>query len=716
MEIASTSKYFSDSNTEEQSGNDLQSDKQLYNRRTKMTSNDINKHKKFKFHNTRMLQELRDMWINKQFCDTTIKVDKKTYLAHRIVLASKSEYFRGLFNTTYNQNQDKANSIYVIDISSNNLEKLLNFCYTGKFDINSQNVQETYVLADKYGFLSLLKFCINYLVNHLDIENCISVLHFAKQYNCKILEDAAQSFIWKNFQSISEKSSEFLILNPSSLTNLLKSEELNVRSEEKAFEAVVKWVDHDPLKRKNYILPLIQSIRLGLIDTNYFVEKVKSCKYIKDTPACRPLVRDTIKFLYDLRSISENRESRTSTTGSKLQKLGKFGKNRTKSSEEKKLRTINITDSEENINEKDYDSHNLGSIIGFAKDKVNIKSNSEIDLANALAKPRLPHEIMFVIGGWSGGSPTNIVETYDTRADRWVKCTHLEPKEPRAYHGLITLNNKIYMIGGFNGDEYFNTCKVLDPSLSTSIITDVNKDKWIEIAPMNSPRCYVSVAVLNGFIYAMGGFDGHARLNTTERYDPKCNQWSPLLPMNHQRSDASATTLDNKIYIAGGFNGQECMSSAEYYDPTCNVWVIIAYMKVRRSGVGVLSLNNKIYALGGFNGISRMSSVERYDPKTSQWEIVPDMNHPRSNFACEVIDDMIFVVGGFNGVSTIFHVECYNDIMNEWFEATDMNLYRSALSACVVSDLPNRNEFIHKNRSNLLEEKRQRMQQISVRL
>ena len=38
-----------------------------------------------------------------------------------------------------------------------------------------------------------------------------------------------------------------------------------------------------------------------------------------------------------------------------------------------------------------------------------------------LARPRVPHEILFAIGGWSGGSPTNFIETYDTRADRWVK-------------------------------------------------------------------------------------------------------------------------------------------------------------------------------------------------------------------------------------------------------------------------------------------------------
>ena len=58
----------------------------------------------------------------------------------------------------------------------------------------------------------------------------------------------------------------------------------------------------------------------------------------------------------------------------------------------------------------------------------------------------------------------------------------------------------------------------------------------------------MSVAVLDGCIYAMGGFDGHVRQNTAERYTPKANQWSLITPMNHQRSDASATTLNGKTY------------------------------------------------------------------------------------------------------------------------------------------------------------------------
>ena len=51
---------------------------------------------------------------------------------------------------------------------------------------------------------------------------------------------------------------------------------------------------------------------------------------------------------------------------------------------------------------------------------LDMEDGKDVDLTNPIARPRVPHEIMFVIGGWSGGSPTNVIETYDTRADRWI--------------------------------------------------------------------------------------------------------------------------------------------------------------------------------------------------------------------------------------------------------------------------------------------------------
>uniref|UniRef100_A0A1B0CT80 BACK domain-containing protein n=1 Tax=Lutzomyia longipalpis TaxID=7200 RepID=A0A1B0CT80_LUTLO len=295
-----------------------------------------------------------------------------------------------------------------------------------------------------------------------------------------------------------------------------------------------------------------------------------------------------------------------------------------------------------------------------------------------LALPRLPHEVIVTLGGWSEGSAKMEIETYDTRADRWILIGCEDPFGPRAYHGSIAIGEKIYCIGGFNGSEYFNNCRIFDTVTRT----------WHPMAPMNVRRCYVSVALLNGNIYAMGGFDGSVRHRTCEMYDLKTNLWTFVAQMNSQRSDACATVMDGRIYILGGFNGHECMNTAEVYDAELNAWSLIPQMIHRRSGLKCIAHHGRIYAIGGFNGLVRLKHCEQFNPTTDTWSPIAEMLCPRSNFAIEVIDDMIFVMAGYNGTFTISDVECYVHETDEWMMVTSMNIVRSALSANYKLALP----------------------------
>jgi kelch-like protein 10 len=187
-------------------------------------------------------------------------------------------------------------------------------------------------------------------------ENCIGIRKFANFYFCHNLEQSAINYIMNKFSEVVSKSTEFLQLDIDEVCVLLSSDYLNMKNEEHVFEAALRWIDYEPNSRKIHIARLLHTIRLGLLTTHYFVEKVKSHPYIKDVDQCRPIVIETLKFLYDL----------------------------------------------------DMDERN------------------DIDLSNPIAKPRIPHQVLFVIGGWSGGSPTNSVETYDTRADRWIACSSVD--------------------------------------------------------------------------------------------------------------------------------------------------------------------------------------------------------------------------------------------------------------------------------------------------
>ncbi|XP_046709648.1 kelch-like protein 10 isoform X1 [Silurus meridionalis] len=299
-----------------------------------------------------------------------------------------------------------------------------------------------------------------------------------------------------------------------------------------------------------------------------------------------------------------------------------------------------------------------------------------------LKRYRFPYSLLFATSGFRGLTPTNVIEIYDSRMDRWRYISNTEIRS-RAYHGTVFLGEFMYLIGGYNRLEYFNTMSKFNPRDGT----------WSEGAPMHSRRCYVSVVLLDDYIYAIGGFNGIVRLSTAERYNPNTNQWSLIASMHEQRSDANATSLQGKIYICGGFNGIECLATVECYSPEYNQWTLISPMHLPRSGVGVVTFDNQVLAAGGFDGNNRLQSVEVYNPQTNSWRILTFMFNPRSNFGIEVMGSCLYVIGGFDGVDTTTNCECYDFNSDTWYTVRDMTFSRSALSCCVISGLSNVAEY-----------------------
>jgi kelch-like protein 10 len=308
-----------------------------------------------------------------------------------------------------------------------------------------------------------------------------------------------------------------------------------------------------------------------------------------------------------------------------------------------------------------------------------------------LARPRIPHEILFTVGGWKKYSAMNYIQTYDTRANRWVKVEEIEPTFQRAFHGTAVIGFNIYVIGGCNNKSNLNSCHCFNALAKT----------WCEVSPMHERRGFLSVAVLDGLVYAMGG---SLNSKTAERYDYRTNRWSMIAPMNKKRFGASAATLNGKIYIAGGLSGGNELNSAEVYDSEVNQWTFIKSMMSVRGFPSCIAYHGYIYAIGGYNGKSFMCSGEKYDPTTNTWMRIPDMSQPRASFGIAVIDDVIFAIGGRqdgeddeDGTLTNA-VECYDEKSNEWIGARDMNIFASGLSACVIMGLPNVRDYIKCNK------------------
>jgi kelch-like protein 10 len=204
----------------------------------------------------------------------------------------------------------------------------------------------------------------------------------------------------------------------------------------------------------------------------------------------------------------------------------------------------------------------------------------------------------------------NYIQMYDTRAKRWVKVEEIEPAFQRAFHGTAVIGFNIYVIGGCNNDGHLNSCHCFNAVAKT----------WCEVSPMHERRCYLTVAVLDGLVHAMGG---HRNLNTAERYDYCTNRWAMIDSMNEKRFYASATTLNGMIYIVGGFNGSRQVNSAEVYAPEVNQWSLAESMFVCRL-LSCIAYHGYVYAIGRYNGESCLCSDEKYNPTTNAWMQIPD--------------------------------------------------------------------------------------------
>ena len=65
-------------------------------------------------------------------------------------------------------------------------------------------------------------------------------------------------------------------------------------------------------------------------------------------------------------------------------------------------------------------------------------------------------------------------------------------------------------------------------SLSLNFRYDPKTDTWTMVAPLSMPRDAVGVCLLGDRLYAVGGYDGQTYLNTMESYDPQTNEWTQV--------------------------------------------------------------------------------------------------------------------------------------------------------------------------------------------
>ena len=223
-------------------------------------------------------------------------------------------------------------------------------------------------------------------------------------------------------------------------------------------------------------------------------------------------------------------------------------------------------------------------------------------------------------------------------------------------------------------------------------VNHAEEGKWTKKADMPTARCFLSTSIVNGNIYAIGGWFFHETwdcpifLRVVEKYNPAMDKWTKKADMPTVRYGLSTSVVNGKIYAIGGGTPDTCYSTVEEYNPATDKWEKKSDMPTARATLSTSAVNGKIYAIGGGTRDTNYSTVEEYNPATDKWEKKSDMPTARAMLSTSVVNGKIYAIGGIMASDKVVStVEEYNPATDIWTEKADMLTARCALSTSVVN-------------------------------
>ncbi|KAM4809836.1 kelch-like protein 22 [Rhinophrynus dorsalis] len=152
--------------------------------------------------------------------------------------------------------------------------------------------------------------------------------------------------------------------------------------------------------------------------------------------------------------------------------------------------------------------------------------------------------LLYAVAGRDYHDELKEVERYDPFTNSWEYVAPLH-KQVHAHAGAA-LDGKMYVACGRRGNTYLKDTCCYDPE----------KNEWIYVASGPVRRAWHGMVVLLEKIYVIGGSndDEGYRQDVLEVacYSPKTDQWSLMSPLPAGHGEPGIAVLSNKIYVLGG--------------------------------------------------------------------------------------------------------------------------------------------------------------------
>ena len=220
--------------------------------------------------------------------------------------------------------------------------------------------------------------------------------------------------------------------------------------------------------------------------------------------------------------------------------------------------------------------------------------------------------------------------------------------------------------------------------------------KWSVLSKY--PYQYGSLAVVNGQLTAIGGFDDTLTCTNkllTLREGWLRRSWSDVFPpMPTKRRGTTAVTSKEHLIVAGGETGlgyANSINTVEVMDTKTLVWSTVASLPQTYIWASATICGDHLYMLGGLDVKRQTKSVLTcsltellQSSSSSVWHRVADA--PAYSSTCAAVNGQLLAVGGCDeGRKATAAIHKYNPTTNSWDHISNMLITRYD---CLVAVLP----------------------------
>lgn len=525
------------------------------------------------------MKHCRDMNV---LCDAQFEVDGRIVRAHKIILASRSQYFRAMFTSQMKESFECV--IKLNNVSYDIFSSIIDFLYTGQIEVSNNNIESLFHLSHLYDIKQLEIICISYIHDHLCLYNCKNLYLLCVIYMCCTYDliQKIHVFICENFDFIvssgeienwSYDDLRFIFYD---VDRCLASVKLPTEFHQRRF---LEWIEShyaelSPCDKNSVVLQSNKELKFihhfhkvmfvvgGICDGDLINSPeclpLDNAAHMKSTPTSSLVAPISLGGYAPeiLPTVPLKKGVAFAAVASDLRNVYILG------GLVSRKQSIKLSDKvyKYSVLDNQWSPHSslpCGGVEGMAAIYRNERTYDEDrPRIYACGGRSLRNAVNSVAGGGGGLGRTEFVyhnNLWVFMQDEWVSLPSMSVK--RAFHGIVFYCNEIYVIGGQGEDgEPLSSVEIYNPEL---------KEWRVSTAELRIPRSHLCTLVSREHIYAIAGNMAklsqeykHHTLNQyapQERYNIRANKWELLSEKSLPHLNCVGALCDeSRIVVCGG--------------------------------------------------------------------------------------------------------------------------------------------------------------------